>query len=202
MAEENWESFNTGLITAAEETIDWQKAETWASFAAMTNFSVSLGLIAELRDEFQDSSYAEIVRDAGEQNGIYVGQKGTSLLVMFFSTYGTVMMKYDGNSKEGTYHIFDEITSQGKLTIFLVGDYKERKIIDTFVHVNVENYASEYQTLSESFMKSHDKPDPSEVPPPNSSYWVDSGDYEGYIQSRVAWGEGYINDDGEFVEFD
>ncbi len=202
MADGNWQAFNTDLITAMNENVNWLEKTNWASFSAIANFSISLMLIAEQGDDFQDCDYATIIRSAPDENGIFVGQKGKSLLAMFYGDSGSVIIQYNTEDKSGSYQIFDEIKSQGKMTVFIVGDYKERKIIDTFLHVDVESYAHESQALAEAFMKNRDTPDPNDIPPPSSSHWVESGDYEGYIRSRVAWGEGYINDDGEFVEFD
>lgn len=202
MADTNWQDFNTDLITAMDEKLNWLDKESWNSFAAVVNFSISLALIAKQGDDFQNSDYANIIRSAPEENGIYIGRKGKTLLVMFFGKTGTVIAQFNTENKEGSYQIYDEITSQGKMTIFIVGDYKERKVIDTFLHINVEAYANESQALADAFIQNREHPDPNDIPPPNSSFWVESGDYEGYIRSRVAWGEGYINDDGEFVEFD
>ena len=202
MADGNWQAFNTDLITAMDENVNWLETANWASFSAIVNFSISLMLIADQGDDFQDSNYATIVRSAPEEDGIYVGQKGKSLLAMFFGESGLIIAQYNTEDKSGSYQIYDEISSQGKMTIFIVGDYKERKIIDKFLHVDVETYARESQALAEAFTKNGEHSDPKDIPPPSSSHWVESGDYEGYIRSRVAWGEGYINDDGEFVEFD
>ena len=201
MAEDNWQEFNTDLIAAMGENVDWFDKASWASFSAIVNFSISLAQIAKQGDDFQDSDYATIVRSAPDENGIFVGQKGKSLLAMFFGDTGSVIAQYNTEDKSGSYHIYDEIKSQGKMTVFIVGDYKERKIIDKFLHVNIETYAHESQALAEAFMKNREQPDPNDIPPPSSSHWVESGDYEGYIRSRVAWGEGYINEDGEFVEY-
>lgn len=202
MANADWQVFNTDLIVAMGKNINWSDKANWASFAALANFTISLALIDDRGDDFQNSDYAAIVRSAPDENSIFVGKKGKNLLGMFFGESGSVIIQYNTDDKSGSYQVYDEIRSQGKMTIFIVGEYKEKKIIDTFLHIDVESYAHESQVLAEAFMKSQDHPDPNIIPPPSSSHWIESGDYEGYIRSRVAWGEGYINDNGDFVEFD
>lgn len=202
MEDESWKTYNTDFIVALNDNVNWQQKENWVSFAAVVVFSISIGLISELGDGFQESDFASIIRDAQNENGIFVGQKGKELIAMIFGEKGAVIAQYNANSKTGTYRIIGDLVSQGKMTIFIVGDFKERKIIDSFVHVDANSYANEYEAIAKAFIQNGEKPDPSQIPPPNSSYWVESGDYEGYIRSRVAWGEGYINDDGEFIEFD
>ncbi len=198
MADANWQDFNTDLITAMDENVNWLDKANWASFAAIVNFSISLAMIAEQGDDFQDSDYATIIRSAPDENGIYVGQKGKSLLAMFFGETGSIIAQYNSEEKSGSYQIYDEIKSQGKMTVFIVGDYKERKIIDTFLHVDVESYAHESQALAEAFINNRGQ---DEVPPPNAGDSTGNDNHDDYIRRRVAWGEGYINDDGEFIEF-
>ena len=198
MADANWQEFNTDLISAMGENINWFDKAAWATFAAVVNFSISLALISEQGDDFQDSDYATIIRSAPDENGIFVGQKGKSLLAMFYGDSGSVIVQYNTEDKNGSYQIFDEIKSQGKMTVFIVGDYKERKIVDTFLHVDVESYAHESQALAETFMNNRDQGD---VPAPNAGSGFGNADDDEYIRRRVAWGEGYINDNGEFVEF-
>lgn len=88
MADASWQNFNTDLITAMEENVNWLEKANWTSFAAIVNFSISLAKIAEQGDDFQDSDYATIIRSAPDENGIYVGQKGKNLLAMFFGETG------------------------------------------------------------------------------------------------------------------
>ena len=171
MADANWQEFNNDLISAMGENIDWLDKAAWATFAAVANFSISLALISEQGDDFQDSDYATIIRNAPDENGIFVGQKGKSLLAMFYGDSGSVIIQYNTEDKSGSYQIFDE---------------------------DVESYAHESQALAEAFMNNRDQGD---VPAPNTGSGVGSADDDDYIRRRVAWGEGYINDNGEFVEF-
>lgn len=199
MAEANMQEFNTDLITAMDENFNWLDKSSWTSFAAVVNFSISLALIAQEGDDFQDSAYATIVRSASDENGsIYVGKKGKTLMAMFFGETGTVIAQYNTENRDGTYQIYDEITAQGKMTIFIVGDYKERKIIDSFLHLDAEAYGHEYQALTEAVMNNHGG---QEVPPPPTNRPRKPEENDKIIRQRVAWGEGYIDDNGEFVEF-
>lgn len=156
MPDANWQEFDTDLIIAISENVNWLDKANWATFAAAVNFSISFALVLEQGDDSQDSDFASIIGSALSENGIFVGQKAKTLLGMFFGNNGSVIMQYNTEDKSGSYQIFDEIKSQGKMTVFIVGDYKERKIIDSFLHVDVESYTHEIQAIVEAFTNNRD----------------------------------------------
>ncbi len=187
---------NSELISAAENSIDWTDKKTWGAFAACVSFSVAIAMMNE--EEMASTNISDIIRSSCDENNIYVARKQQILFAMYFSELGSAIVRYDTSSKEGVIDVLDELIAQGKMTIFIVGDYKERKIIDTFLHVNPEVYVNEYQAFIE--MMSNQSQDQGSVPPPPSQ-WSEVEDPEEQIRRRIAWGEGYLNDDGEFVEF-
>ena len=193
-------------ISLFQEQVDFTDKNTWASFAAGCSFCMVLNMASN--NSIPGDELSNIIRTACDGDTIYVGKKGNLLSSFYFGAECSAAMTYDYVEKKAVVNIMPEIKSQGKITVFLMGEYKEKKIIETFLHINPDNYANEYQALAsllgqESNEQNVDsvEPDYGSIPPPNSPHWKESDDYDAYIRSRIAWGEGYLNDDGEFVEF-
>lgn len=152
MAVSNGQEFNTDILAAMSDKVDWHQKNTWACFASVVSFTISIALVAQQGADFQDSDFAYIVRSAAEENTIFVGEKDDDLFAMFYGTTGSVIAQYNAHSKVGSYQIMNDITSQGKMTIFILGDYKEKRIISSFRHIDIDSYTHEYQSLAEAFM--------------------------------------------------
>ena len=194
-------------ISLFQEHVDFTSKSTWAAFAACCSFCMVLNMASN--DSIPGDELSNIIRTACDGDTIYVGKKGSILSSFYFGAECSAAMTYDYVEKKAVVNIMPDIKSQGKVTVFLMGEYKEKKVIETFLHINPDNYANEYQAFvsmlgQESSEHNADSVEPdfgSMPPPPNSPYWKESDDYNAYIKSRIAWGEGYLNDDGEFVEF-